>query len=138
MVKTDEYGNQDCSGLQNCRGCINCDNSTRCDNSTGCNNSTRCNNSTGCNNSTRCDNCAYCLYCSNLALEKFMVFNKSVMNKEAYIKILDKVRNKLGYYKHPKNLTKEDIAWLKNNIKQFDRKVLDKIIENSILPDKTR
>jgi len=67
-----------------------------------------------------------------------MVFNKSVETKEAYLKILNKVREQLGYYKHPKNLTKEDIAWLKKNVKQFDKKVLDKIISDSILPDKSK
>jgi hypothetical protein len=63
-----------------------------------------------------------------------MVFNKSVRTKEAYQKILDKVRNHLGCYKHPTNLTKEDISWLKKNVKQFNQKVLDKIIKDSILP----
>lgn len=67
-----------------------------------------------------------------------MVFNKSVKTKEAYLKILEKVRNQLSYYKHPKNLTKDDIKWLKENVKQFNQKVLDKIIENSILPDKPK
>jgi len=66
-----------------------------------------------------------------------MIFNKPV-KIEAYQKILDKVRNQLGYYKHPKNLTKEDIAWLKKNVKQFNQKVLDKVIVNSILPDKPK
>jgi arabinogalactan endo-1,4-beta-galactosidase len=64
-----------------------------------------------------------------------MVFNKSVSDKEEYLKIVSKCYSHFGYYKHPKQLTKEDIDWLKKNIKQFDKKVLDKIIEDSILPD---
>ena len=64
-----------------------------------------------------------------------MVFNKSVKTKEEFEKIRDKIGGQLGYYKHPKQLTKQDISWLKKNVKQFDQKVLDKVIENSILPD---
>ena len=64
-----------------------------------------------------------------------MVFNKSVKTKETFNQIRDKITSKLGYYKHPKELTKEDINWLKENIEQFDQEVLDKVIENSILPD---
>ena len=66
-----------------------------------------------------------------------MIFNKQCTKKE-YESILSKVRNQLGFYKHPKNLSKEDIAWLKKNVKQFDKKVLDKVIEDSILPDKPK
>jgi hypothetical protein len=66
-----------------------------------------------------------------------MVFNKQV-TKEQYEEIRDKIRNGLPYYLHPKNLSKENIAWLKKNVKQFDQKVLDRIIERSILPDKPR
>jgi hypothetical protein len=68
-------------------------------------------------------------------LEKFMVFNKQV-SREQFEKILANVREHLPFYLHPKNLIEKDIAWLKKNVKQFDRKVLDKIIVNSILPDK--
>lgn len=81
-----------------------------------------------------------------------MIFNKSVKTKKEFIKIRDKIRdkiatkeefikirdkiaNKLTYYKHPKQLSKQDIAWLKKNVKQFDKKVLDKIIKDSILPN---
>jgi arabinogalactan endo-1,4-beta-galactosidase len=67
-----------------------------------------------------------------------MVFNKSVKTKDNYDKIRNKIVSRLGYYKHPKNLTKEDIKWLKKNIKQFDKKVLDKIIQDSVLPDKPK
>jgi len=67
-----------------------------------------------------------------------MVFNKSLKNKEEFIKIRDKIQSQLGNYKHPKNLTQEDINWLKENIEQFNQKVLDKIIEDSILPEKPR
>jgi hypothetical protein len=67
-----------------------------------------------------------------------MVFNKSVKTKKAFLEIRDKITSQLGYYIHPKNLTKENIAWLKKNIKQFNRKVLDKIIKDSILPDKPK
>jgi hypothetical protein len=67
-----------------------------------------------------------------------MVFNKPVKTKEEFIKIRDKCASHLGYYKHPKQLTKEEIKWLEKNIEQFDRKVLDKIIEDSVLPDKPK
>jgi len=127
----DEKGNVDCAGLQNCRNCAGCDNSTWCDNST------RCDNSTGCNNSTWCDNCAYCLYSAGLVLEKYMVFNKKVTEKE-FENIQNKLSQHLPYYLHPKNLTKKHIAWLKKNTKQFDKIVLDKIIQKSQLPDKPR
>jgi len=71
-------------------------------------------------------------------LEKFMVFNKSVKTREAYMKIKNKIQEQLGYYKHPKDLTEQDISWLKKNVKQFDQKVLDKIIEKSIKSDKPK
>jgi hypothetical protein len=67
-----------------------------------------------------------------------MIFNKPVKTKEAYLKILNKVREKLGYYKHPKNLTQQDRNWLKKNIKQYNEKVLNKIIKNSVLSDKPK
>jgi hypothetical protein len=67
-----------------------------------------------------------------------MVFNKKVKDKKEFMKIRDKITSQLGLYKHPKNLTKKDIDWLKRNIKQFDKKVLDKIIENSVLRDKPK
>ena len=67
-----------------------------------------------------------------------MVFNKPVKTKDAFNKIKEKIQNKLGYYKHPKDLTKEDIGWLKKNIKQFNQEVLDKIINDSIKSDKPR
>jgi hypothetical protein len=103
-----------------------------------CDGSTGCNSSIWCDSSTWCDNSAYCLYCHDLTLEKFMVFNKSVSDKEEYLKILGKYRSHFDHYKHPKQLTKEDISWLKKNVKQFDKKVLDKTIEDSILPDKPK
>ena len=68
-------------------------------------------------------------------MEKYMVFNKQ-LSKEEYEIIRNKIREHLPYYLHPKNLTKEHIEWLKKNIKQFDKEVLDSIIKNSILPDK--
>ena len=67
-----------------------------------------------------------------------MVFNKSVRTKKEFIKIREKITSQLGYYKHPKQLTEKDMGWLKKNIKQFDKKVLDKIIEKSILPNKPK
>ena len=67
-----------------------------------------------------------------------MVFNKSVKTKENFIKIKDKIRNQLGYWKLPKDLTEKDKTWLKKNIKQFDEKVLNEIINNSIKPDKPK
>jgi len=98
-------------------------------------NCVKCYNSTGCNNSTRCDNSTYCIFCDKLTLEKFMIFNKSVKTKEAYLKI----RESLGYLKHPKKLTEEDVASLKKKLGNlFDQKVLDAVIENSILPDELR
>jgi hypothetical protein len=72
-----------------------------------------------------------------LVLEKFKVFNKQVTKKE-YNEIKEKIISQLGYYKHPKQLTKEDIDWLRTNIRQFDRKVLKEIVENSVLPDKPK
>jgi hypothetical protein len=67
-----------------------------------------------------------------------MVFNKQIDSKKEYIKIRDKIQSQLGYYKHPKQLTEQDKTWLKDNIKQYDEKVLNEIIENSILPDKPK
>ncbi len=58
----DKNNNQDCNGLENCRGCIEC------------------------NNSTWCDNCVNLMYCCDLTLEKFKIFNKSFKTKEAYTK----------------------------------------------------
>jgi hypothetical protein len=75
------------------------------------------------------------LYCDHLVLEKFQVFNKQV-TREQFEKIFANVREHLPFYLHPKNLTAKDIAWLKKNVKQFDRKVLNKVIKNSHLPDK--
>lgn len=97
-----------------------------------------CNGCIDCHNSTRCNNCAFCLYCSDLVLEKFMVFNNPVKTRKKYDEIINKVRNQLGFYNHPKLLTKKDIDWLKRNVKQFNKKVLDKIIADSILPDKPK
>jgi len=67
-----------------------------------------------------------------------MVFNKPVKTKEAWLKIENKIRNQLGYYKHPMDLTDTDITWLKKNIKQFDAKVLKEIQADSIKPDKPK
>ena len=67
-----------------------------------------------------------------------MVFNKSLKTKIAFQKVKDRITSQLGYYKHPKDLTKQDIAWLKKNIKQFNKKVLDKIISNSVKSDKPK
>jgi hypothetical protein len=67
-----------------------------------------------------------------------MVFNKSVKTKENFMKIREKITLQLGYYKHPKDLTKEDIKWLKKNIKQFDLKVLNQIIKDSLKTDKPK
>ena len=67
-----------------------------------------------------------------------MVFNKPVKTKKAFQEIKDRITSQLGYYKHPKNLTKKDINWLKKNIKQFDKKILDKIMTDSVLPDKPK
>ena len=146
MVK-DENGNVDCGGLQHCSNCVKCNNSTRCNNSTGCSNSTQCDNSTGCDNSTQCNNSTWCdnstwcnnsaflLYCNGLVLEKYCVFNKQVTKKQ-FEEIKDKIRAGLPCYLHPRNLTKENIAWLKKNVKQFSQAVLNEVIANSVLPDK--
>ena len=67
-----------------------------------------------------------------------MIFNKSVKTKDAFLKIKEKIQNQLGYYKHPKELSKQDIEWLKTNIKQFNAKVLKAIMNNSTLPDKPK
>ena len=66
-----------------------------------------------------------------------MVFNQK-LSKEEYLIIINKVREHLGYYLHPKQLTKENTKWLEKNVKQFDKKILDKIINDSILPDKPK
>ena len=73
-----------------------------------------------------------------MTLEKFKIFNKSVKTKKAFLEIRGKITFQLGYFKHPKDLTEEDIIWLKKNIKQFDMKVLKKIQEDSIKPDNPR
>jgi hypothetical protein len=65
-----------------------------------------------------------------------MIFNKYVKTKEAFIDIQKKITRQLGHYKHPKELTESDIKWLKENIEQFDKEVLDKVIKNSELPNK--
>ena len=67
-----------------------------------------------------------------------MIFNKPLKTKEAYIKVKEKIQNQLESYEHPKDLTEKDIRWLKENIKQFDKKVLDKIIKDSIKSDKPK
>ena len=67
-----------------------------------------------------------------------MIFNKQLKSLKEFKEIRKKITEQLGYYKHPKQLTKTDIDWLKKNIKQFDKKVLDKIIEDSIKPDKPK
>ena len=67
-----------------------------------------------------------------------MIFNKPLKTKEAYIRVKEKIQNQLECYKHPKDLTEKDIRWLKENIKQFDKKVLDKIIKDSIKSDKPK
>jgi hypothetical protein len=67
-----------------------------------------------------------------------MIFNKLVKTKDAFNKIKDKIQNQLGYHKHPKDLVKKDIDWLRKNIKQFDKKVLDKIINDSVKSDKPK
>jgi hypothetical protein len=142
----------DCIGCHNSTWCDNstgcdnstkCYNSTRCDNSTECYNSTRCHNSTGCDNSTecynstRCYNCVNCVYCCDLTLQKYMIFNTKV-SKEEYNQTLKKLIENFGYYTHPQKLTKENKKWLKENVKQYNAKILDKIIEDSILPDKPK
>jgi hypothetical protein len=67
-----------------------------------------------------------------------MIFNKPVKTKDIFNKIKEKIQNQLGYYKHPRDLVKKDIDWLKKNIKQFDKKVLDKIINDSVKSDKPK
>jgi len=123
-----------CDDTSNCNLSINCHNSSWCQLCINCYNSTSCHNSRECNSSTGCKTCVECIYCSNLILEKFMVFNKQVTEKE-FIVIKDKINENLGWSKHPIKLSLKDINWLKDNIKQFDQKVLDKIIKDSILPD---
>jgi len=77
------------------------------------------------------------MYCNDLVLEKFMIFNKQ-LTKEEYIRIKDKIQEQLGVFKHPKQLTEQDKYWLKDNIEQYDEEVLYKIIDNSVLPDKPK
>ena len=67
-----------------------------------------------------------------------MIFNKQIDSKKKYIDIRSKIQSQLGSYKHPKQLTKEDKEWLKVNIEQYDDKILNKIIKNSILPNKPK
>ena len=106
-----------------------------CTNVVDCNNSTWCHNSTDCNDSTRCNNSVYCLYCDELVLEKYCLFNKQV-SKERYGEQKSKIFSHLGLYKHPSKLTDEAKKWLKNNISEYDEEVLIKVIDNSVLPDK--
>ena len=63
-----------------------------------------------------------------------MIFNKQVTKYE-FNRIKEKIQNNLGYWTRPEQLTKDQIKWLKDNIKQFNKEVLDKIIENSKTPD---
>jgi ribosomal protein S25 len=67
-----------------------------------------------------------------------MIFNKSVKTKKAFQKIKEKITSQLGYYKHPKDLTKEDKKWLIKNIKQFDEKILNKILDDGRKSDKPK
>ena len=67
-----------------------------------------------------------------------MVFNKQVKDKKEFLKILNKCQEHLGCYKHPKQLTNQDINWLKKNVEQFDQKVLDKVIDGSMLLEKPK
>jgi len=78
------------------------------------------------------------MYCCDQTLEKFMIFNKQLKNKEEFIKLRTKIVTQLGNYKHPKQLTQKDKDWLKKNIKQYDEKVLNTIIDESILPEKPK
>jgi hypothetical protein len=66
-----------------------------------------------------------------------MLFNKQLA-KESWEEQTLKIRSKLGFYKHPLKLSEEDKNWLKENIIEYDEKVLKKIISNSILPDKPK
>lgn len=110
--------------------CNECNNNTWGLNSLWCNNSTWCYNSIRCKNCTKCDNSAYLLYCCDMILEKFRIFNKKVTKRE-FERTSDKIHSYLGHWKPSEQLTKEDISWLKKNVKQFDIKVLNKIIEDS-------
>ena len=125
-----------CDNSTLCNNSTGCDNSTMCNNSTLCHNSTKCDNSTWCRNSTKCDNSAYLLFCNGLVLEKYRIFNKKVTPKE-WDRTWVMVCGFLGLT-HPNQLTKEQIVWLKKNVKQFDAKVLKKVVDNSILPDKPK
>jgi hypothetical protein len=77
------------------------------------------------------------MFCCDLVLEKFRIFNKKVTEKE-YDRIKNKIHQHLGLWKHPKQLTVKDMGWLRKNIKQYDQKVMDKIIQDSILPEKPK
>ena len=70
-------------------------------------------------------------------LEKYCIFNKQ-LNKERYNKLKEKIKSQLGLWKRPEQLTDEDKNWLKENIKEFNSNILDKIISNSQTPDKPR
>ena len=130
MKKKDR--NMDCQGCIDCQNCIDCRNCADCIECIRCANSTLCDSSVDCLNSTECDNCADCLYCDGLVLKKYHIFNKPLKKKE-YEKIREKILENLGHYLHPKNLTEKNIEWLKKNVKQFDQKVLDRIITTALL-----
>ena len=77
-----------------------------------------------------------CLYDNGVIDVKAMLRNKK--NDRSKHDDLRAMGNLCRYHdiKHDTNLHEEFISWLKKNVKQFDKKVLDKIIEDSVLPDK--
>lgn len=116
----------------------NCDNSSVISKSSHLSNCTSVSNSIYCNNSSYLDSCIdcvgcnRCLFCSDLVGEKFMIFNQQV-NEKTYDKIRGDIWEGLGFSEgtiavHPTQLNETHIRWLEDNVKQFDRKVLNKIM----------
>ncbi|MCK9602984.1 MAG: hypothetical protein M0R66_01175 [Candidatus Omnitrophica bacterium] len=64
------------------------------------------------------------------------MFNQQV-SKQEFEEIKAKIWKGLPYHLHPKNLSTENVAWLKKNVKQFNQKVLDEIVAQSVLPNKS-
>ena len=139
----------DCHNSTRCDNSTDCHNSAYCDNSAYCYNSVYCHNSTGCHNSTRCYNSAYCdnsaycynsaflFFCHDLVLEKYRIFNKQV-SKDRYREVKVKISLYLPFNFHPEKITEEQKQWLKQNIAEYDEEVMQKIIDDGILPVRPR
>lgn len=62
-----------------------------------------------------------------------MIFNQKLTKYEYWV-TKTKIRNYLGITFNPKQITKEQIDWLKDNVKQFDAELFKKIIDECIIP----